>query len=237
MREIGSRPAAALAGRRADPARTCARWMRTWASARTWTAPLPTPISHSRWASRPSPSAPAGREAAPIPPQEWYRPEGRDLGLKRILLTLLLLLRDDRCAGTASEPRNGAEAALVVNTVIWGATFVVVKEALAQISTLFPGAALLPGPVALLLLFREVAGVTASPVREGAGRRRRDRRFPLRGIFLQTLGLRFTTAPKSAFLTGLASVMVPLLAALVYRNQAPRRRSWPGLLVATSGWG
>jgi tripeptide aminopeptidase len=27
-------------------------------------------------------------------PQEWFRPEGRDLGLKRILLTLLLLMRD-----------------------------------------------------------------------------------------------------------------------------------------------
>ncbi len=26
--------------------------------------------------------------------QEWFRPEGRDLGLKRILLTLCLLLRD-----------------------------------------------------------------------------------------------------------------------------------------------
>jgi acetylornithine deacetylase/succinyl-diaminopimelate desuccinylase-like protein len=26
--------------------------------------------------------------------QEWYRPEGRDLGLKRILLLLLLLMRD-----------------------------------------------------------------------------------------------------------------------------------------------
>jgi acetylornithine deacetylase/succinyl-diaminopimelate desuccinylase-like protein len=28
--------------------------------------------------------------------QEWYRPEGRDLGLKRILLLLLLLMRDPR---------------------------------------------------------------------------------------------------------------------------------------------
>jgi hypothetical protein len=26
--------------------------------------------------------------------QEWYRPEGRDLGLKRILLTLMLLMRN-----------------------------------------------------------------------------------------------------------------------------------------------
>jgi len=33
-------------------------------------------------------------------PQEWYKPEGRDLGLKRVLLTLALLLRDPR---TASE--------------------------------------------------------------------------------------------------------------------------------------
>jgi tripeptide aminopeptidase len=30
--------------------------------------------------------------------QEWFNPEGRDLGLKRILLTLLLLLRDPRPA-------------------------------------------------------------------------------------------------------------------------------------------
>jgi hypothetical protein len=26
--------------------------------------------------------------------QEWFKPEGRDLGLKRVLLTLCLLLRD-----------------------------------------------------------------------------------------------------------------------------------------------
>jgi tripeptide aminopeptidase len=26
--------------------------------------------------------------------QEWYRPEGRDLGLKRIFLTLLMLMRN-----------------------------------------------------------------------------------------------------------------------------------------------
>ena len=36
-------------------------------------------------------------------PQEWFHPEGRELGLKRILLTLLLLLRDlDPSARTAS---------------------------------------------------------------------------------------------------------------------------------------
>jgi hypothetical protein len=31
--------------------------------------------------------------------QEWYRPEGRDLGLKRMFLTLLLLMRDSGGSG------------------------------------------------------------------------------------------------------------------------------------------
>ena len=33
-------------------------------------------------------------------PSEWFQPEGRDLGLKRILLTLCLLMRDPELAGT-----------------------------------------------------------------------------------------------------------------------------------------
>jgi hypothetical protein len=32
--------------------------------------------------------------------QEWFRPEGRDLGLKRILLTLLMLMRNCGTGGT-----------------------------------------------------------------------------------------------------------------------------------------
>jgi tripeptide aminopeptidase len=36
-------------------------------------------------------------------PQEWFKPEGRDLGLKRILLTLALLLRDPRLAAAGDD--------------------------------------------------------------------------------------------------------------------------------------
>jgi drug/metabolite transporter (DMT)-like permease len=46
--------------------------------------------------------------------------------------------------------------------------------------------------------------------------------------------LRLTTAPKSAFLTGLASVTVPLLGALVYKIR-PQRSELAGVLVATAG--
>jgi drug/metabolite transporter (DMT)-like permease len=56
------------------------------------------------------------------------------------------------------------------------------------------------------------------------------------GYLLQTLGLQSTTAPKSAFLTGLATVMVPLLAALVYKIR-PRISEVAGVLAATLGMG
>jgi len=60
--------------------------------------------------------------------------------------------------------------------------------------------------------------------------------FLFLGYLFQTLGLRTTTPPKSAFLTGLATVMVPLLAMLVYRIK-PRIFELAGVLAATLGMG
>jgi drug/metabolite transporter (DMT)-like permease len=54
------------------------------------------------------------------------------------------------------------------------------------------------------------------------------------GYLMQTLGLRLTSAPKSAFITGLSPVMVPLLAALVYRSR-PQISEVAGLVVAAAG--
>ena len=58
--------------------------------------------------------------------------------------------------------------------------------------------------------------------------------FLFSGYAFQTIGLQFTTAPKSAFLTGLTAVMTPLLAALVYRTR-PRGAEIGGVLLATCG--
>jgi drug/metabolite transporter (DMT)-like permease len=58
--------------------------------------------------------------------------------------------------------------------------------------------------------------------------------FLYAGYLLQTLGLQWTTAPKSAFLTGLTSVLVPFLGALVYRIK-PRLAEVVGVFVATAG--
>jgi drug/metabolite transporter (DMT)-like permease len=98
--------------------------------------------------------------------------------------------------------RRKAEAALVLNTVVWGATFVLVKAALADVSPLlFLALRFSLATGALLALFRGSRRVpfTGKAVAAGA----------LAGVFLfsgylfQTLGLRLTTAPKSAFITGL----------------------------------
>jgi len=40
-------------------------------------------------------------------PQEWFHPDGRELGLKRILLTLLVLLRDLEIPPLGKGSRNG----------------------------------------------------------------------------------------------------------------------------------
>ena len=60
--------------------------------------------------------------------------------------------------------------------------------------------------------------------------------FLFAGYLFQTVGLKTTTPPKSAFLTGLATVMVPLLAALVYSIK-PRISEVAGVLAATLGMG
>jgi drug/metabolite transporter (DMT)-like permease len=131
--------------------------------------------------------------------------------------------------------RRKADAALALNALIWGTTFVLNKEALRYISPVFFLAArfTLAG-VALVLLFRGSVRVKVTPRMVGGG--------CLTGIFLftgylfQTIGLQYTTPTKSAFLTGLTTVMVPLLGALVYRIR-PRVSELIGVSVATVGMG
>jgi drug/metabolite transporter (DMT)-like permease len=119
------------------------------------------------------------------------------------------------------------------NTLVWGATFVVVKAALRDVSpVLFIALRFTLATAALLAAFRGGALPWRSWKTAGAG--------ALTGVFLfsgymfQTMGLRLTTAPRSAFLTGLTSIAVPWLAALVYRVR-PRIFEVMGLLIATAG--
>jgi drug/metabolite transporter (DMT)-like permease len=129
-----------------------------------------------------------------------------------------------------------AEAALIVNTLIWGSTFVVVKHALRDVS-----------PVLFLALRFSLATAALTVLFRGSWSHPRQPRWSLTGgalagVFLfsgyafQTIGLQFTSAPKSAFLTGLTAVMVPVLSVLVYRHR-PRLMEAGGVAAATCGMG
>ena len=122
-----------------------------------------------------------------------------------------------------------AELALVGVTIIWGTTFVVVKSALAEVSTwLFLALRFTLAALALMLIYRR------------AMRRRSLGAGILAGVALftayvfQTLGLELTTPSKSAFITGLSIPMVPLLGSLVYRIR-PRLLEVTGVLIASFG--
>ena len=132
--------------------------------------------------------------------------------------------------------RTRAELALVFNTLIWGSTFIVVKQALADVSPLlFLALRFGVATLALVVLFR------------GSWSHPRHVRAAVRGGIVcgvllfagyafQTMGLRLTSAPKSAFITGLSTAMVPLLAALVYQAR-PRPRELAGVGCAMVGMG
>jgi len=131
-----------------------------------------------------------------------------------------------------SRRRWPADLALAGLTLIWGATFVVVKQALESSSTLlFLALRFTLAGAALALLFR-------GPVRtagKGAWRAGLVVGVPLfLGYLFQTLGLRLTTPAKSGFITGLSVVLVPVLGALVYREW-PSWNCWAGVASATAG--
>ncbi|MGA3236802.1 MAG: DMT family transporter [Bryobacteraceae bacterium] len=131
--------------------------------------------------------------------------------------------------------RNAAELALVFNTLVWGATFLLVKSALGGISPLlFLALRFSLATAALALLFHNALANRSAW--KGAGAGVLVGSFLFLGYLFQTLGLSLTSAPKSAFITGLTSVMVPLLGSFVYRIR-PRISEWFGILTATAGLG
>lgn len=125
--------------------------------------------------------------------------------------------------------RTKAEALLVVVTLIWGSTFVIVKGALADAS-----------PLAFLAMRFMLAGLL---LLAALGRGKVDRQAVVPGLVLgaflfagylcQTWGLVFTTPSKSAFITGFSVILVPLI--LVFHGFRMRAASAAGALLGLLG--
>ncbi len=155
-----------------------------------------------------------------------------------------------------------ADGALLLVTIIWGATFVMVKDAVSAFPVFsfmalrFTLAALALAPLALWQerqkskqrsqgandRLQGANGLSrlaaARPV--SRGRMRLVAASALVGLALfagyafQTAGLKLTTPAKAGFITGLSVVIVPVVSALLLR-QSPPRNAWIGVGLATLG--
>jgi drug/metabolite transporter (DMT)-like permease len=113
-----------------------------------------------------------------------------------------------------------AHILLIIVTFIWGSTFVVIKEALADVSPLlFNAIRISLAAVCLLIVYwKHVVGMDWQIFRAGF----------LVGIFLwlgyefQTTGLRLTTPSKSGFLTGVSVALVPVFMAVFFHRKVNR---------------
>ncbi len=130
------------------------------------------------------------------------------------------------------RPRLVAVLLLLLASAIWGSAFVVVKQAISQMSVLD------------FLAWRFVlAGALLAAARPRALTRlgrRGWRNGVLLGLALaagyiaQTYGLRSTPAAVSGFLTGLQVVFTPVVGWALLRSR-PGARTWAAVLVATAG--
>lgn len=126
----------------------------------------------------------------------------------------------------------GADAAILVTTLIWGSTFAVARDILDY----WPPLAYLALRLALAALLlaalfpRQVARAGREGWRAGAA-------LGLLigfGFLGQTAGLLYTTPAKSAFITGLTTPLVPFVAYFVLRSR-PSRENLAGIVLASAG--
>ncbi|MDW7650435.1 MAG: DMT family transporter [Bacillota bacterium] len=129
-------------------------------------------------------------------------------------------------------PRFAADLSLLLVALVWGLTFVSVKNALAEIAPFSFN--LYRFTLAAMLLFamapRRVLRLKKETVLAGLVLGL----FLFGGYSLQTIGLLYTTASNAGFLTGLVVVLVPLLLAIQTRKSPPVS-AWAGALSAFAG--
>lgn len=124
-----------------------------------------------------------------------------------------------------------AEISMIIVSFIWGVTFVVVKNALADIGPFWFLALrfILAFLVLSLLAFNNIKNINLLTIIYGS----------IIGFFLfigytfQTVGLKYTTASNAGFITGLCVVLVPLIYSLMYKNIPQIKTVLAALLAAT----
>jgi drug/metabolite transporter (DMT)-like permease len=112
------------------------------------------------------------------------------------------------------------EAALLLMTLIWGATFVIVKQSLNDASSMLFIAMRfsLAGVILFFILLYRKQKIVKEAIVPGI----------ILGVILflsfatQTIGLKYTSATKSGFITGSCVVMIPIFQ-MIFEKKTPRK--------------
>jgi drug/metabolite transporter (DMT)-like permease len=128
--------------------------------------------------------------------------------------------------------RLRADLALTCCALIWGATFVVIKDALADVSVVAYIAVRfsLAAFVMAIVYWRSLRGLTFKTVWAGA----QIGIFMFCGYVFQIVGLKFTTPSKTAFVTGTFVVFVPILL-FIFARRRIAGWVWGGAVVVLAG--
>ena len=125
-----------------------------------------------------------------------------------------------------------AEIYLLVIVIIWGSTFAIIKGVLDQISpfTFLAYRFFLATLILYLIFWKRIKNIDSKILKKGS----------LIGIFLflgytfQTVGLKYTTATKAGFITGLSVVLVPIISHFFIKEKI-NRNSVIGVIFAFIG--
>ena len=137
----------------------------------------------------------------------------------------------------SDKKRLQAHLLLLAVVALWGATFVLVKDALQDVSPLlFNFLRMALAFLCLAVIYRRHLRTIGKPALVAGGV---VGACLAAGYQFQTTGLARTTPSKSAFITGLVVVLVPLLSAAPWLRSstmhAPRMNAWLGALLAFAG--
>lgn len=128
--------------------------------------------------------------------------------------------------------RFKADLALAACTLVWGATFVLVKSALQDASVFaFIATRFVIATALMAVIFqRAIRKTTRAELRAGAW----VGLLMFTGYVFQTVGLLATTPSKAAFITGSSVVMVPILHGIFWRSRIGAW-VWAGAAAALAG--
>ncbi len=125
-----------------------------------------------------------------------------------------------------------ADLSILSITIVWGSSFILMKNLLdytpvfGYLSLRF----LLASVILCLMFFKRFKNMNARTVKLGV----LVGLTVFAGMALQVMGLRYTTASNSGFITGLNVVLVPVISAL-YLKKKPPLQAVAGVLLAAAG--